>query len=76
MKRTVCTSEIDKLVKSILTHALPCPQIVMANMASKDQLEFPVDRWLDEDEEDGSCVRELPAAWPEEEPLPGRPAAM
>ena len=40
----------------------------MANLATKDELEFLLDRWLDEDEDDGSCVRELPAVWPEEEP--------
>ncbi|ELT98105.1 hypothetical protein CAPTEDRAFT_225952 [Capitella teleta] len=33
-------------------------------------VEFPVDRWLDEDEDDGDIVREIPAVYSGEDPLP------
>ena len=46
-------------------------QIVFEDKFVGTQLEFPVDRWLDEDEDDGDRVRELPAQYPGEEPLPG-----
>ena len=40
----------------------------MEDQTSKEVLEFPVDRWLDEDEDDGDIVRELPAQRHGEEP--------
>ena len=46
-------------------------KIVMEDLFNKETLEFPVDRWLCDDEDDGDVVRELPASWPGQEPLPG-----
>ena len=43
----------------------------MENVASKNCLEFNVQRWLKVDEDDGDIVRELPAVWPGKDPLPG-----
>lgn len=36
-------------------------QVEMENMASKEQYTFKCNRWLAEDEDDGSIVREIPA---------------
>ena len=43
----------------------------MENKKTADCLEFPIDRWLDEDEDDGDIVREVAAEIPGEEPKPG-----
>ena len=50
----------------------PIPQIVIQNRVDEEEvLEFEVNRWLDVAEDDGDVVRELPAEWPDDEPLPG-----
>jgi len=47
--------------------------VVLENKKTSQTLTFPVNRWMDEDEEDGDIVREIAADWPEEEgdPPPG-----
>jgi hypothetical protein len=46
-------------------------QVVFEDKFVGTVLEFPVDRWLDEDEDDGDIVREIPAQYPGETPLTG-----
>ena len=48
-------------------------KVVLQDLLTPDQeqLEFPLTRWLCDDEDDGDVVREVAARWPGEEPLPG-----
>ena len=43
----------------------------MTDVHTGEELKFYVNRWLAEDEEDGSLCRELPAARPGEAIMPG-----
>ena len=44
----------------------------MENVKDRNEvLEFPFERWLDEDQDDGDVVREAAARWPDETPLKG-----
>ena len=46
-------------------------QVIMTDADTKEELRFPVDRWLSRDDDDGEVVREFPVCRPNMQPLPG-----
>ena len=62
---TAYTSIINMTVHWFSVHWL---QVEMENQLTSERLEFLVNRWLCDDEDDGDVVRELPVRDPEPDP--------